>query len=198
MTNKELNDVLEKHKKWIEGEEGGERADLRCANLRDAYLADIDLRDADLRYVDLTDADLSEANLRDADLRHADLAGANLRDATLRGANLRDANLREVTLRGANLRHANLAGAHLRDADLRYAELRHTDLSGANLDFSCWPLWCGSIGVKVDKRIVAQLAYHFCGLDCDDPEYQEAREALSGLANQFHRVDECGRIEDHA
>lgn len=69
------------------------------------------------------------------------------------------------------------------------------DLRGADLDYSCWPLWCGSLDVKVDARIARQLAYHFCRLDCDDPEYLEARKAIAEFANGFHRVDECGRIE---
>lgn len=80
-------------------------------------------------------------------------------------------------------------------ADLCGADLRGANLCGANLDYSCWPLWCGSLDVKVDKRIAAQLAYHFCRLDCDDPAYIQARNALVPLANTFHRVEECGRVE---
>ena len=53
--------ILEKHAKWIRGEDGGERADLH-------------------------DADLHDANLCDADLHNADLCGANLHNADLRGA----------------------------------------------------------------------------------------------------------------
>ena len=78
----------------------------------------------------------------------------------------------------------------MQDADLQFA-----DLQGANLDFSCWPLWCGSLDVKVDARIARQLAYHFYRLDCDDPEYQAAREAIKDFANKFHRAEECGGIE---
>jgi hypothetical protein len=48
--------------------------------------------------------------------------------------------------------------------------------------------------VKVDKRIAAQLAYHFCRLDCDNEKYLRAKEALIDLANDFHRVEECGKI----
>ena len=73
--------ILEKHAKWIRGEDGGERADLRGA----------DLCDADLRGADLRDADLYYANLRGADLSGADLRGANLHSADLRGADLRGA-----------------------------------------------------------------------------------------------------------
>lgn len=76
------------------------------------------------------------------------------------------------------------------------ANLWEANLRGANLDFSCWPLWCGSLDVTVDKRIAAQLAYHFCRARCDDPEVQAAQKALAPLANQFHRVEECGRIAE--
>ena len=150
MNQEELQKILEAHKKWINNEDGGVRADL------------------------------SEADLRGANLR-----GANLRGANLFGANLFGADLSEADLRGANLRGTSLSGANLRRADLR----------GADLDFSCWPLWCGSLAVKVCKRIAVQLAYHFCNLDCDDPEYIAARNAILDFANQFHRVDECGKLE---
>jgi hypothetical protein len=86
---KEEIEVLQRHAKWLKNEEGGEKANLRGADLRDADLRDADLRDANLR-----DADLRGANLWDADLRGADLRGANLWDADLRGANLWGADLR--------------------------------------------------------------------------------------------------------
>lgn len=105
-------------------------------------------------------------------------------------ADLRGASLFRVDLRWTDLRGANLGGANLLEADLRRASL-----CGANLDYSCWPLWCGSLDVEVDARIARQLAYHFCRLDCDDPEYLEARKAIAEFANKFHLVEECGRIE---
>ena len=93
---KEEIEVLQRHAKWLKNEEGGEKADLRDANLWGA-----NLRGADLR-----GANLWGANLRGADLRDANLWGANLR-----GADLRDADLRGANLWGANLRGANLWGA---------------------------------------------------------------------------------------
>ena len=94
-----------------------------------------------------------------------------------------------------NLRGADLCEADLCVADLSKADLRAADLRGANIDYACWPLWRGSLGVKVDVRIARQLAYHLCALDCDDPEYIKARNALLPFANQFHRVQECGILE---
>ena len=72
---------------------------------------------------------------------------------------------------------------------------KRADLRGADLDYSCWPLWCGSLGVKVDAKIAAQIAYHFCRLDCEDSGYKQARNAILDFANRFHRVEECGKLE---
>ena len=92
---------------------------------------------------------------------------------------------------GANLREADLWRANLWGANLREA-----DLWRADLDYACWPLWCGSIGVKVDKRIWCQLAYHLCAVEIDDPDCIRYRNMLLPIANQFHRVEECGVLEE--
>lgn len=66
----QLTEVLELHKKWANGEEGGKRANLRSANLYGANLYGADLRSADLRSADLSDANLYGADLYGADLRN--------------------------------------------------------------------------------------------------------------------------------
>ena len=103
---------------------------------------------------------------------------------------LRGANLRYANLRGAVLRYANLHGANLRSANLRSADLR-----GADLDFAGLPLRCGGLKWIIDERIAAQLAYHFCSMQCDSPVFIQARNSILGLANQFHRIEEVGRLE---
>ena len=70
------------------------------------------------------------------------------------------------------------------------------DLRGADLDYSCYPLWCGSLHLKADKRLACQLAYHLCSMQCDDADYIKMRNSILGFANQFHRVDECGELEE--
>ena len=97
MTAEELRDVLDKHTKWTRSEDGGERADLRGANLR-------------------------WADLHGADLSGADLRGANLCGTSLRGANLSGADLSESNLSGADLSESNLSGADLYRANLRWAK----------------------------------------------------------------------------
>ena len=62
------------------------------------------------------------------------------------------------------------------------------NLQGADLDYSCLPLWCGSKGMIVDKRIAAQIAAHFCALKCDDADYLAARAAILEFAKSSHRA----------
>ena len=76
MDQKELNNILAKHKEWLYDEEGGERANLQGANLQDADLRGANLRGADLRGANLWRADLRRANLQDAYLQDADLRRA--------------------------------------------------------------------------------------------------------------------------
>ena len=170
-------------------------------DLRGANLSEADLRGANLSEANLSEANLSEADLSEADLSEADLRGANLSEANLSEANLSEADLSEADLRGADLRRANLSeadlrGANLRGANLRRANLSEADLRGADLDFSCLPLWCGGLHLKVDKRQACQLAYHLCSMQCDDVEFVAMRNSILSYANQFHRVDECGVLEE--
>lgn len=129
MNREELNDILENHKKWLDGEEGGE-----CATLRGT-----DLRGTDLSYATLIYTDMS----------HTDLRGANLR--------------------------------------------------GADLDFSCLPLWCGSLAANFDDRQLIQVAYHLVRAGVNSNNASDAtKKELSKLidfANKFHRMEECGRIK---
>ena len=72
-TKEQLQEILQKHQLWLDGKEGGERADLSFADLRSANLSSANLSYANVRSANLRSADLSSANLRSADLRYADL-----------------------------------------------------------------------------------------------------------------------------
>ena len=140
-------------------------------------------------YASLSHEDLRGASLRYANLSHAYLRGANLSHADLSGADLSDADLRDANLKYANLRDADLTGADLTGANLRYVDL----------DYSCLPLWCGSLEAHFDDRQLVQIAYHLvkAGLQSKNAS-EETKKELSKLidfANKFHRVDECGEIK---
>lgn len=76
-----------------------------------------------------------------------------------------------------------------------YVDLRGANLRGANLDYSCLPLWCGSKAMKVDAIIAAQVAAHFCALDCKDKGFIKARKAILKFAQTSHRAQELGLLE---
>lgn len=89
-------------------------ANERCADFRNAVVADEPLSAAELN-----DADLSGAVLNGAVLEGTDLSGAVLKCAVLRGADLSNA-----ILRGANLSNAVLSSSLNRPAMLRHHPTR--------------------------------------------------------------------------
>ena len=111
------------------------------------------------------------------------------------------ANMSRANLRGANLRGADLSDADLSDANLSYANLSYADLRGADLDYSAWPLWCGSLTADVDDRLVYQLLYHTLSVVKNSPNVSEElkKDLLTqknlDIALAFHRVDECKKLD---
>ena len=187
MKQEELNGILKRHKAWLEGKFGGERADLRGEVLCGADLQGKDLRHADLHGAKLRDMDLRNTDLRDTDFRHTDL----------RHADLRDTELQHTELQYADLRHADL-----RDTELHGAKLYHADMRDADIDFASWPLWCGSLEAYVDDRIAIQLLYHTLSVVQHSPYVSKNVKAklltpeIVSLANRFHRVGECRKIKE--
>ena len=77
-------------------------------------------------------------------------------------------------------------------------------MRGADLDHSCFPLWCGSLGVHIDDRQAVQLLYHlvrnvqYSKNVSEDIKKLLITEEIVKKANEFHRVNECGVIEVEA
>ena len=79
------------------------------------------------------------------------------------------------------------------------ADLSGADLNGADLDFSCLPLWCGSLNAYFDDRQIIQILYHAIKAGTQSRNVSEELKyelyKLADVANSFHRIEECGRIE---
>ncbi len=109
-------------------------ANLRCAQLSELCLENIDLSCAKLNLANLSGTNLSKANFTAAQMRSANLSGSNLSGSQLVRANLAGANLSNANLRGADLSYADLSNACLNGADLRGVNLARVDLRKTSLD----------------------------------------------------------------
>ena len=149
------NAILEKHRKWLRGEDGGERA-----NLSRAYLYGADLSGANLSGTNLSGTNLSRTNLSGADLSGANLSGTNLSGTNLYGTYLSGADLSGANLSRTNLYGADLSGTNLYGADLSGANLSRAYLYGAKVEESIkikfFPLACPETGAFIGYKKAAQ------------------------------------------
>ena len=127
ITKERLTEILALHAKWLRDETGGERANLRSADLSGADLRSADLSGANLRSADLSGADLRSADLRSANLRSADLDYSSGIPLHCGGSQFScDMKLiRQVLAHLATLKCDDPAWAPLRDAIMPEALLSH-------------------------------------------------------------------------
>ena len=96
-----------------------------------------------------------------------------------------------------------MRSANMRSANMRGADMRSADMQGADIDYSAWPLWCGSLKAHVDDRIAIQLLYHTLSVVQNSPYVSDdikrtlLTEDVVDIANRFHRVEECGKLETY-
>ncbi|CAB4155564.1 COG1357 Pentapeptide repeats containing protein [uncultured Caudovirales phage] len=133
MTEEEIAVVLADHLKWLRGE-GGQRADMRYANMRGADMRYANMRGADMQGADMEGADMRYANMRYADMQGADMQRADMRYADMQRADMRGANMRYADMQGANMRYANMQGADMQGANMQGADMEGADMEGAKID----------------------------------------------------------------
>ena len=191
MEMSELKNILALHEKWLNEEEGGERADLHGADLDHICLDNVDFRNANLREVSFRDAVITNSDFRGADLYEADFRSAFLQGSDFSAANLKD----------ADFTCANLCNADFFNADLMGAVLKEANIKGVDFDYACLPLLCSSLNAHFDDKQLKQIAYHLvkAGLQSKNASY-ETKEELKKLipfANEFHRAEDCGLIKEN-
>lgn len=184
MTQDELDKILEAHKKWLNGDKDGVRANLHGAFLSNVNLFDANLSDADLSCVYFCGVDLPSTCLRGADLH-----GAYLNSIDLNHADLSYANLENTTLTRTNLCCANLSGANLTDADLRYADIKDSNLSGAKGLLSV----IDYMKLNFERVDDGYIVYKTFGGQYTPPESWEIKPGSVLTENvNFDRTEDCG------
>ena len=166
MTREGLNEILRKHKLWLDDADGGERADMQ---------------DADMQGTDMQDADM-----QDADMQGAKMQGANMQYANMQVANMRGANMRGANMRGAKMQGADMQGADMQGADIDYScwPLWCGSLKAHVDDRIAIQLLYHALSVVQHSPYVSENIKR----TLLTPDVVE-------VANRFHRVDECGELD---
>ena len=131
--DEKLNEILDKHTKWIKKLDGGECANLSFVDLSEKDLSGKDLSGAILIGANLTKANLRGATLEDAYLQRASLGSANLTDAVFKNAEMNGIRMPYANAKGADFCGANMVQSLMWDCDFEKAEFVLSDLSGSKL-----------------------------------------------------------------
>lgn len=119
-----LNDIIDKHARFLQGESGGARAVLQYYNLSGL----------NFRSQNLAQADFTGSSLSGCDLSNGVFTSANFFACDLRNTNFFRADLSRCDLRGAYMAGANLERANLFDADMREGKIMKRDAEGILVD----------------------------------------------------------------
>lgn len=168
----ELQEIINKHKKWMLNEPNGERADLSNTNLAEADLSDIDLSGAYLYCSNLAGADLSRSVFF-----RTNLFNCNLSNATLFQTNLSGADLSFTFMFYADLNKADLYNANLYGADLMGANLSHTCVKAFQINKYFGYCWLD----PVERKIISKIGCQEYPLD----EWLENKCQSLGQANSY-------------
>lgn len=144
-----------------------------------SYFKNVNFRDSDITDVIFCDSYFIKSNFTNSHLEHADFTDSFLYGVDFAFAKLYNANFRNAILNKVRFRNTDLSNVNFKGADLR----------GMVFTNSSWPFCPTSYDVKVDVDFASQFAYHFCRLDCDDPEYIAAKNAIAKFANKYECAD---------
>lgn len=134
VTQRELDDIIQKHATFLKGVRGGARAILKFK----------DLSHLDFHGCNLSQGDFTGSLLNSADLSRGVFKGVSFFACDMRNANLEHADFSRADFRGAYVAGANLTGADLKSADMREGRLMERDDSGQMVDMK-------RPGVPLDK-----------------------------------------------
>ncbi len=118
---------------WLRENSSHRPADLRGANLRNAFMSAAYLRGAQMQGANLIEAQMERANLSGAQMEGADLSAAQMEGADLRGAQMEGAVLIQAHMKGALLIQAKMEAADLFGAQMEGTDLFQARMDGADL-----------------------------------------------------------------
>ena len=112
-----LNEIFDKHKKWLDGDENGEQAVFKNIRMYDAVIKDKDLRKADFSGAKLYRANFVDCNLTGAIFDNSNIGCSIFFDCTMEAASFKNSELYDVDFRNVSLRNTNFEESDLYDLD---------------------------------------------------------------------------------
>ena len=123
----DLEEILAKHKVWVQSPQEGARANFSGMDLSGVNFRERNLAGADFSFARVHRADFSRARLTAANFHEAEAQGA-----CFKGALLDHGNFHRAWLNGAQMSHASMSHAKLLGAGLLAANLEESNLVGAH------------------------------------------------------------------
>lgn len=131
--NEELREILDRHEDWLNGKEGGVRADFSTKGLYRLDFSNANLKWAifDAAYVWF--CDFSNSNLHEASMRQSQFYGCAFCNSEMNGidagcSSLINCNFYNAKLRSSNFYMTRLTSSSFLKADLESAEIEHSGL----------------------------------------------------------------------
>lgn len=128
-----LDVILMRHKLWIDGKDGGVRADLTGADLNYADLTRVDLRRAILDRAFLCGAKIEDADMRGTSLISALIKSTDIRNTSLDESMLCDVRMIDVFMRNCDMICANMKHAQITDTVIKYVDFGRVNLTEAKI-----------------------------------------------------------------
>lgn len=117
-------------------------------------------------------------------LSHCDLHWANLQGAKIHNCHIENCNCNAIDLDNSEICNGTyVSKCDFKKADFFYAKMKdceffdctmnraafgNTDVLNTIFDLSGFPLWCGTLHIKADDRLPAQLLYHLARLNTEN------------------------------
>lgn len=118
------------------------------------YLSDCNLHWADLQGAEIHNCRIGNCNCNTIDLSYSEICNGTY--------------VNKCDFRKADLTCAKMKDCEFFDCTMNRARFGNTDALNTIFDLSSFPLWCGTLHIKTDDRLPAQLLYHLARLNTEN------------------------------
>lgn len=160
LTQQEVDEIVVKHKKWLRGEKGGEKADFSKTNLINVYFDKVDLSLADFSNSYISDAKFSNSNFFYSNFSfthikkiviekcnfsystfmEAEFQNSNITDTIFSSCNFNQLIFYMSCFKNSTISKTNMADSSLIESVFYKTSINYTNFSGSkinNTEFSC-------------------------------------------------------------